>query len=499
MRLSTHYICNIKLSITLKINFMKKITFLIALIVMAIVTANAAKLQRYITVTGAGAKDGTSWANAASDITQVISDLAWDASWVPADGADIFVGAGQYDAPSNGFVMVDKINVYGGYPAAGGALRNVLSNQTILDGKKNATRLILQKEADPAFTDYCVWDGFILQNGKAGNGAGALLTLKGVLSNCVIRNCNATGSYAIGSAVQGKKNLSAGAAGTSATLYNCLIINNIAGKATVNFNTAPGYMIYCTIANNKTTGIINVNAQGVGTDVSTSGLACAGILLDNWTHWSIGYNSIVWGNEGQTTAQLVSQNGGIKNFTTCAIQGGAVDITATAVNTPGLITTDPLFVKPTSFTGLADTDEKWAELVASDFHIKSNSPGIGVATVTGLPNTFPLLPTVDLAGKTLVVNGKADIGAFQSTSTEILAPKQTLTGVSAAVIDELCLVSGLQSNDKVNIFNVNGKQLYSGVAVVETMFINASSFDKGVVLINVSRGASTYSQKVVNK
>jgi len=222
--------------------------------------------------------------------------------------------------------------------------------------------------------------------------------------------------------------------------------------------------------------------------------------LDNWTHWSIGYNSIIWGNEGQTTAQLVSANGGIKNFTTCNIQGGAVDITATAVNTPGLITTDPLFVKPTSFTGLADTDEKWAELVASDFHIKSNSPCIGIATVTGLPTTFPLLPTVDLSGKTLIVNGKADLGAYQTSGTTgIFTPTQTLSGISAAVVDELCLINGLQHNDKVTIFSVNGKQLYSGISAVETMFVNASTFGKGVLLINVTRGANTYSQKVINK
>ena len=477
---------------------MKKITFIFALLVLAIVSANAAKLQRYITVTGAGAKDGTSWANAATDITQVISDLAWDASWVPADGADIFVGAGQYDAPANGFVMVDKINVYGGYPAAGGTLRNVLSNQTILDGKKNATRLILQREADPAFTDYCVWDGFILQNGKAGNGAAVLFTFKGVISNCIIRNCNSTGSYAIG-IVQSKKNTAASA--TGGTMYNCLIINNACGKGIVNFNTAPGYFIYCTIANNKTTGFINVDALGVGTDISTSGVACAGVLLDNYAHWSIGYNSVIWGNAGQTSAQLVSQAGGIRNMTSCAIQGGVTDVQGgQTVNTPNLILTDPLFVKPTSFTGLADTDAKWAELVASDFHIQSTSPCIGKAAVTGLPTTFPLLPTVDLAGKTLIVNGKADMGAYQTGgATGIFSPKQTLTGVSASILDQLCLINGLQSNDKVRIYNANGKQLYDRTSAIENMFVDATRFDKGILLLIVERAGCKYSQKLVNK
>lgn len=475
---------------------MKKITFLIALFMVAITSAEAAKLQRYITVNGAGSMDGTSWANAGKDITQVISDLAWDANWVPTDGADIFVGAGTYNAPANGFVMVDKINVYGGYPAAGGSTRDWVNNQTILDGKANKTRLIWQKESDPAFTDYCVWDGFILQNGVAGNGAAVLYTYKGVISNCILRNCNSTGSYAIG-IVQSKKNTALSASG--GTLYNCLIVNNICGKGTVNFNTAPGYMIYCTIANNKTTGLINVDAKGVGTDISTSGLSCAGVLLDNWTHWSIGYNNIIYGNEGQTTAQLVSQNGGIKNFTTCNIQGGAVDITAAAVNTPGLLTTDPMFVKPTTFTGLADTDTKWAELLAADFHLQATSPCVGKATITGLPNTFPLLPTVDLAGHTLIVNGKADIGAYQTVSTGIFSPKQKLAGISAGIVGELCVVNGLQSNDQVNIFNANGKNLYSGNAVVENMFISASGFDKGMLIVNVNRGNQTFSQKVLNK
>lgn len=475
---------------------MKKFTILIGLLFLAIVSSNAAKLQRYVTVTGSGSMDGTSWTNAAKDITQVIGDLAWDANWVPTDGADIYVGAGTYNAPVNGFVMVDKINVYGGYPANGGDTRDWVKNETILDGKVNKTRLIWQKESDPAFTDYCVWDGFILQNGVASNGAAVLFTYKGVLSNCIIRNCDATNSYAIG-IVQSKKNTAGSPSG--GTLYNCLIINNICGKGTINFNTAPAYMIYCTVANNKTTGLINLDAQGNGTDISSSGLSCAGVLLDNFSHWSIGYNSIIYGNNGQTTAQLVSQAGGIKNFTTCNVQGGAVDITSATINTPGLITTEPLFVKPTTFSGLADTEAKWAELVSADFHLQSNSPCIGKATVSGLPNTFSLLPTCDLDGNTLIVNGKADIGAYQTLPTGLPSSKRELSGIKAGIIGELCFVDGLQPNDKVKIFNTRGMQIYSGDAAVEGMYINASGFEKGILILNVTRGANTFSQKVVKK
>ena len=482
---------------------MKKITFIITLLVIAIVSANAAKLQRYVTVNGAGSKNGTSWANAATDITLVMNDLTFDDNYVVTDGGDVFVAAGTYNAPENGFRMIDKINVYGGFPAAGGSVRDWKTNKTILDGKANNTRLILQGENSPAFTDYCVWDGFILQNGKAGNGAGALLTLKGVLSNCIIRNCDATNGYAIGGAVQSKKNTTAGAAVTGATLYNCLLINNISGKATVNFNTAPAYMIYTTVANNKTTGICGIGSPLVATDITATGMACAGVVLDNWAHWSIGFNNIIWGNEGQTTAQLVSQNGGIKVFHSSVIEGKGLAIDAAKVTTRDSIITDPIFVRPTSFKGLAVTTEQLAELEAADFHVQSTSPCIGKAKVEdsnfGAGKVFNLIPSVDLAGNARVgADGKADMGAYQTGGTTGFTKINEIQ-FRVSIIDQLCLINGLQHNDKIKIYSINGKQLYAGTSAVETMFIDATHFGKGILLVSVERGGDSYSQKVMNK
>jgi hypothetical protein len=118
------------------------------------VTAGFGKTTLYVTEGGAGAKDGSSWANASGDLQKMMNQLSLCiGSTTPLI---IKVGAGIYkpewkpvirdlNAPyptytaggrDAAFILRNGVQVWGGYPASGGedSSRNVTGNVTTLSG-----------------------------------------------------------------------------------------------------------------------------------------------------------------------------------------------------------------------------------------------------------------------------------------------------------------------------------------------------------------------------
>ena len=200
---------------------MKKITkvLLIAICILTVnyFTADAEQIIRYVKQDATG--NGTSWENASGDLQAMVDEVEAN-----ADKGEVRVAAGTY---YGGFLMKDGVNVYGGYSAVDNGIRDLKNNKTYLDGEKKS-RVLFQNQ-DILFQYTTTWDGFYIQNGND-LGAGAFISYRSVLSNCVIRNNTTEGkAWQKGGGVAMKKCQAAGAPGIAGCLYNCVIINNHAG------------------------------------------------------------------------------------------------------------------------------------------------------------------------------------------------------------------------------------------------------------------------------
>ena len=192
----------------------------------------------YVTQAGAGNRSGNSWENAIPSIeeAQVLAQVY---------NAVVWVATGTYygdTTAANAFTMIEGVNVYGGFAGNEPAdydlsQRDFEDNTTILDGM-NARRVLNQPSS---FSTQTTWNGFALQNGQtSGNGGGAYIQNKGVLSQCEIMGCNANGG--------GGVYVSAG------TISECLITGCTAGNGGGVNCTNKAVISSCRIAGNNATG-----------------------------------------------------------------------------------------------------------------------------------------------------------------------------------------------------------------------------------------------------
>jgi len=377
----------------------------------------------YVTQTGAGIKDGSSWENAASNLQAAIDAAAAYEENRPK----IWVAKGMYYA--NGFyeeidghacVFLGYNDVYlygslnGDEPANYDmSLRNLEANATILDAE-SVCYVVGSQGA--------TWDGFVIQHGGEGcifgNGYTALNNSKILNSlgngiyvengltniyNCQVSFHRSHGVYPRWSELNAKNcifsyNTENGVFGSIIYLTSCQICNN--GNGAICNSSQGGEMIGCLIANN----------DGIGTNfcsIKNSTIVNNGVGLGNGNF--IGQdlllsNNIIWGNTYQLSLDwsyfytvLIKNN---------AIQGGVGDkngvyscINLSSPNDENGIS--PGFVYPTEDIGSAFSGGDWSLL--------PNSPCINMGTYSNnLDYDF------DLEGNPRVQQGRLDIGAIES-------------------------------------------------------------------------------------
>ncbi len=208
----------------------RKISLLTILLLIAIFGA-IAQTPRYVTTTGAGSKNGLSWASASDNLQATVN--------AAVAGDTVFVAAGTY---TGGFIMKDGVQVYGGFS---GVESNTTGskpsiNLTVLDG--GDTQRVLTQSV--AFTYSTVWSGFTLQKGMASLGAGSYLMANGILRNCII-TANKTN-------VQNASKGGGAYLASGAQLQGCLVNNNESPNASgVYLASSNAKLLNSTVANNK--------------------------------------------------------------------------------------------------------------------------------------------------------------------------------------------------------------------------------------------------------
>ena len=380
----------------------------------------------YVSQDGTG--DGSSWNNATNKL-QFASALS------SGGGTKVWVKAGTYYGDitdSEGAFYISGYNrVYGGFegneaPDYDLSLRDFEKCPTILDGQ-GARRVLLQNQAFSS-ASMPIWDGFTIQNGSVGSGAGVYLNNYVTLNNCVIKN-NSASMYGGGIYINST-------GGTShVTLHNCVIADNSASMGGGVCDRVGANYTNCRICNNTATTkgggiylynntepvfkncIINnntaKNAGGMYARGQFTAYNCDFVM--NLATESIGgiyqeerhnkyYNCILWGNKADGQP---SQMDGISDFEYCAVQGGVegteiIDLpAANNGDEPGVFVR---FNHPASGPGADHHNNDWS--------LKSRS----ICLNAGKPNTAGL-GTTDIAGNPRIQKGRVEIGAYESCAS----------------------------------------------------------------------------------
>ena len=390
----------------------------------------------YVTPDGEG--NGSSWNNATSKLEY--------ASCLSSGGnTKVWVMKGTYYGdetdPLNAFMITPSNKIYGGFNGDEGpdfdlSNRDLEQNLTILDGQ-GIKRVLYQ---DDFFTSAsrAVWDGFVIQNGVAGAGAGVYLNDYTTISNCLIRdnvsngfgggvyinssigvsqsqllNCVITGNSAsMGGGVCDRN---------SSTITNCRISNNTAltkGGGIYLYNTDKPTLRGCIISNNTAGSGGGIYARGkcqltnCNIVMNLANESSGGIFIEN--RYSKYTSCILWGNEANGVA---NQLDGTANFEYCAVQGGVEgesNINIPAANDgeePGVFVR---FVSPAAGVGAEFTDADW--------NIESRS----ICLNAGKPGTAGY--SFDIAGNPRFQHSRVDIGAYERNASLTLINEELPAG-----------------------------------------------------------------------
>lgn len=299
----------------------------------------------YVTTTGAGSKDGSSWTNAANNL-QLAIDLA------NIYGAKVWVKGGTYKSDANSvyaFRLAPAVEVYGGFAGDEShdydlSQRDFITNATILDG--GGTKRVLHQESDFTETTAVLWDGFTVRNGydnESYRAAGAYIQDYVTLRNFIIYDNVSENGFAAGirvdanghslidnSVIRDNKNYASTYAGGAYIAYakitNTKIYNNETKGYGGGLYLGASTMVNCLVSNNKARLYSGVEAS--------SGVIVNSTIVKNSAEYNYNaiypaaylnsstvVNSIIWGNTHNGEYSQLGTGSSV-NVTYSAIQGG---------------------------------------------------------------------------------------------------------------------------------------------------------------------------------
>lgn len=324
--------------------------FLFMLLFLSLNEIAVSQTIRYVTTSGSGNYDGTSW-NDAYDNTQL--QIAIDEEGV----TEIWVAAGVYypsedktgnpypfDERAKCFHLQNGVAIYGGFAGGESLLddRNLNDNITILSGdlgtpgdnSDNCYHVVFNENID----NTAVLNGFTIQKGETDysnedSGAGVYNNN----SSPTLVNCTISDNYAYSNGGGMFNDI-----GSNPVLTNCLITNNSAanGGGICNIFYSFPTLNSCSISGNA---------------------ALYGGGIFNYDNSSLNINnSIIWGNTATTNGNQLYLDGGTAALNNCCYANGTNDVWYNvAVTFVACINSDPGFVNH-----------------LTDFRITGNSPCI---------------------------------------------------------------------------------------------------------------------------
>lgn len=352
----------------------------------------------YVKPDPTGTGDGSSWANATSDLHNAIH---------AAGVQKVFVAIGTYKVGAISFVMKNGVAIYGGFDPDHGIVdlssTRIIPRQldgtagSILDGQR--TRPVIWNVFDDqtALDNTAILDGFIIENGRyegSGNGGAGIRNFYAspVLRNLVIRD---NWVYDNGGAIYNNPN-------SSPVITNVIFTRDTAFyggamySARDNSTGAVSRPVLTNVLmakNNRTTG--------QGTAIFTFG-ECT---LNNVTICEDG-DAIFIAGAGKVAFNNSIVYGGVG----VGVSGGPSHYTATNCLIEGLASSTNGNVNANSYTR-ADV---FTDAAKRDYRLQPRSPAINAGNnslFTGLDGA-----SIDLAGNSRVQLTTIDMGAYESAT-----------------------------------------------------------------------------------
>lgn len=415
----------------------------------------------YVDARGNGG--GTSW-NSATPYLQRAIDIAGQFG-----KEAILVKEGTYygnATEANAFTMRSGVRVYGGFDGTEQSISDAdpTLHPTILSGQGQQRVVYCDNFGSNAYLQ-----GFLLQDGYAEEGAGALIQNKLVMRSCIFQRNTATGRkgaafYSTGGAVI-QNCIARNNTGTNAVyieeadvLKNCLVQNNDGNGINM---AGWGQVLNCTVVNNRDTGIVTTDTIGVR-------------------------NSIVWNNGTDIannctlTFSAVGHHVADNPTLSDVIASGSCVLLADALSPSGNqgdgSYPGPYFIAPVYVRGTTE--------LLGDYHLQSASPCVN----SGDTNYRGLLST-DLDGAPRKRGGRVDMGCYESQNVGIAentAP--ALLPFPNPAHDVLTIE--LPQASTVTIVDALGQTIHSFFAPAGTTTLSVSDLPRGVYLLHTPHAVS---------
>lgn len=257
----------------------------------------------FVTPTGSGLRNGTSWANA-MELQEAMDTAATFTDRTPY----IYVKKGTYtgnQSGTNSFEIKPNVRAYGGFNGNEPAdydLNNRTQaniNQTILFGSN--TRRVLYQSVDFTENTASVFDGFTIRGGTvntAGEGGGAYIR-----KYCTLQNCTFTANNAAISGSESNINRRGIAVyNNGGTIDNCQIYSNTITLS----GTGSSYYVYGV-------GVYNNNGTICNSDIYNNTVNYSGNIGSGWNVYGGGIYDNGSGNihHNQITRNSAVNGGGI--------------------------------------------------------------------------------------------------------------------------------------------------------------------------------------------
>ena len=491
------------------------------LIFLWIVLSNSAfAITRYVTPTGSGIQDGTTWANAApNDSLQTVINAS-------QPGDEVWVACGTYITTSStdrniSFSMKNDVAVYGGFTGTETVLSerifscgpcSTLSGEIGVVGNTDNSYTVVSNQA---LASTAILDGFVISDGNddrspssSGNGLGGGVYNHGYgaggYCHPTIRNCVFTNNFASWGA--GAFNNGYANGNTEPTYINCIFHQNHAyieaggmDSYGVGGNASPTIINSIFYGNTSATNVGAMyawggNAGGNSHPVLINCVFANNMATNGYGGAFIADNSDEAGGTSSGSCTVTLQNCVVWNNTATGagqqfyIRGNGAQVIATysdidlaGQNSPHIISgpgtgnlnTDPQFVNILSALGI---DNCW--LTGDDgLQLQNTSPLINSGSPTGAPNT-------DILG--IVHSGNPDIGAYEYQSvTQIMENEMgDITIYPNPASDKLTINFQDNAEHRIQFYDIYGKVIRSEV-IIGPQVLTISDLPNGLYLIKI--------------
>ena len=286
------------------------------------------------------------------------------------------------------------------------------------------------------------------------NGGGGVVNEEGEVINCVVtNNCAVTFYTGSNSPVVNQACYGGGISNRTGKIDRCFVANN----SVYAYSSATGGGMMYTLAYGggifSQSGVISnscvVNNKATAESARGSiyasplggGISC-NVIGTNTFEKAIIYNTTMINNSRSGSNNASDYNSGGTDYN--------------CITTPSAI--GDVFVRPTSFIGIAITVQQQEELLQADWCLKPGSQYIDAGSTDNLPEW--VINGTDLAGNPRIHNGKIDVGAYEynGSGSSIASP---VSDSDLFYIDRegTLYIQNWESGTKIRLFDISGKLL----------------------------------------